>query len=385
MTNQVKKGRLKNVSFNFKATEENELGAHLAYTMASDGGAASGFNDPVLLKSKNVNKRKKEVLEDLQKRGIQVAEKLSKATDTLNVGNLLADALNNLYCTPEYNWCYCFVETFTVGENSSVIYWCDGKYFAQSYTLDEASKTLTFTGDAVEVTPVTNWETSYKTITEAVEGNQDLTMFGELIAKAAQKESFKQNLIKACGAKVKKEGMEDDEEDESTEDADNKDKEVTVHKTASKGKKQKVTKMEEKQLEAAVQEQIAKAQADLEKKYQEQIAKSQAQFEEAQAQIAALQKAADDSAKGELALMLKAFSFLGDEEVESLVGALHKNAALESVLVALDKAAKAVEAVTTQTVGVSATTQEVQKATSVTEDESIAKQRELIKQRFAKK
>jgi hypothetical protein len=53
--------KLKNVSFEF-------TGAHLAYTSKDQGGAASGLNDPLILKSNNqdVTDYQKEILDDIE-------------------------------------------------------------------------------------------------------------------------------------------------------------------------------------------------------------------------------------------------------------------------------------------------------------------------------
>lgn len=49
---------LRDVNFDFEATEDNPLGPHISYTTESVGGAASGLNNPILLKSELNTKTK---------------------------------------------------------------------------------------------------------------------------------------------------------------------------------------------------------------------------------------------------------------------------------------------------------------------------------------
>lgn len=56
---------LKNVNFDFEADDEMPLGPHLAYCSAAVGGAASGLNDPIILKAK-AQEGREEALEILK-------------------------------------------------------------------------------------------------------------------------------------------------------------------------------------------------------------------------------------------------------------------------------------------------------------------------------
>jgi hypothetical protein len=95
------KRKLKGVHFQFK-------GAHIAYTHIDQGGAASGFNDPVLLKSTELNKEltqsQMDILEEIGEEFTPLDKSLAVDTHTPssatvdsgednqnNKGNLMAD------------------------------------------------------------------------------------------------------------------------------------------------------------------------------------------------------------------------------------------------------------------------------------------------------
>ena len=73
------KRRLKGVNFQFK-------GAHIAYTEESQGGAASGLNEPVLLKSNELNKEltqsQKDILEEIGEEFTPLDKSLTVDTHT---------------------------------------------------------------------------------------------------------------------------------------------------------------------------------------------------------------------------------------------------------------------------------------------------------------
>lgn len=49
--NEVETGEIKNLTFNFQKSEKIPFNPHVAYTLAVNGGAASGYNKPVVLKA----------------------------------------------------------------------------------------------------------------------------------------------------------------------------------------------------------------------------------------------------------------------------------------------------------------------------------------------
>lgn len=64
---------LDDITFDFEASEDNECGPHIAYTLAENGFAASGLNTPYLLKSEDRVEITKEFVEKLKGLGVQVS------------------------------------------------------------------------------------------------------------------------------------------------------------------------------------------------------------------------------------------------------------------------------------------------------------------------
>lgn len=64
---------LKDVTFNWEADEKAPLGPHLAYTLAEQGGAASGHNKALLFKARGTDITE-ELLKALSDAGITLEE-----------------------------------------------------------------------------------------------------------------------------------------------------------------------------------------------------------------------------------------------------------------------------------------------------------------------
>ena len=85
---------LTDVDFSGKATDDS-CGAHIAYTFDFQGGAASGFNTPLLFKSSDTPEISFEKLEALEKMGEDITE-LRKSYLNQLMG-LLGEAVRNKY------------------------------------------------------------------------------------------------------------------------------------------------------------------------------------------------------------------------------------------------------------------------------------------------
>ncbi|EKN3941224.1 TPA: hypothetical protein PXJ75_002071 [Yersinia enterocolitica] len=64
---------LKDVTFDFEKDSKAPLGPHLAYTLAEQGGAASGYNKALVFKAKDTNITE-ELLKALEIAGITLEE-----------------------------------------------------------------------------------------------------------------------------------------------------------------------------------------------------------------------------------------------------------------------------------------------------------------------
>lgn len=102
-----KKRKLKEITFDFK-------GAHLAYTDASQGGAASGYNEPYLLKSLSMEPTQEQlaILKDID-------EELTPLDKTVVINTVVAEGANgSVIAEPSIKES---PETFTAGVNNEVI------------------------------------------------------------------------------------------------------------------------------------------------------------------------------------------------------------------------------------------------------------------------
>ncbi|CNJ03650.1 hypothetical protein [Yersinia vastinensis] len=74
---------LQGVTFDFEKDDKSPLGPHLAYTLAEQGGAASGYNRALIFKAKDTNITE-ELLKALSDAGITLEEVEIKEEESNN-------------------------------------------------------------------------------------------------------------------------------------------------------------------------------------------------------------------------------------------------------------------------------------------------------------
>lgn len=125
---------LKEVDFSFEE-DENSLGPHIALTFAMQGGAASGYNKPLLFKADDVEITP-ELIEKIKLTGEDTTA-LEKAMFNSTLQRLLSQALNDKEFVDR--WDYIYISDF---DESNVIFYTDEGLFSVDYTMNDSSVEL---------------------------------------------------------------------------------------------------------------------------------------------------------------------------------------------------------------------------------------------------
>lgn len=331
---------LTDVDFSGKATEDS-CGAHIAYTFDFQGGAASGFNTPLLFKSGDTPEISFEKLEALEKMGEDTTE-LRKSYLNQLMG-LLQEAVREKY-EMGWDWVYVVDADF---DNGIVIFCSDYGMFSTEFTLNGL---LVEVGDVANpVVQTTDYQVVDGDVLVSIDFFDNLIddALGSLVKGAMKFDHVKDYLVKASDARTDKNSVI--AEDHPAEGIDNSPANTT---DINKGDiplenidKDEILKSAEIQelIKAQVAEEIAKAKAEAkaeaEAAAQEEIAKAQAAAEE-------LRKAELARVEDEYATVIKSYDFVAEDKVEALVKYLIENKDIaETIVVAFEKAREEVEAV----------------------------------------
>lgn len=331
---------LTDVDFSHKATEDS-CGAHIAYTFDFQGGAASGFNTPLLFKSEDSPEVSFEKLEALEKMGEDVNE-LRKSYMNQLMG-LLSEAVREKY-EMGWDWVYVVDADF---DNNIVIFCSDYGMFSTTFTLN---------GLVVEVGEVANpvvQVTDYQVVDGDVLVSVDFfdSLIDEalngLVKSALKHDHVKDYLVKAKDAVASKNSViaEDNPAEGNNNSAANTNeinKGDTPLDSINKEEFLKSTEFQDlmkAQIAEAVEKAQAEARAQAEQAAQEEIAKARAEAEE-------LRKAEMARIEEDYTTVVKSYDFVAEDKVEALVKYLIENKDIaETVVAAFDKAREEVEAV----------------------------------------
>lgn len=138
---------LEDVTFDFEETEES-LGAHIALTFDFQGGAASGYNKPLLFKSDNLEINK-ELISKLKDLG-ENTESLEKALYANDMRNMLSQAIKDKDFVDKYD--YAWVCDWS---ESVAIFNTDSGTYSVEYTLNGTD--LTVSDVANKVVPIQDY------------------------------------------------------------------------------------------------------------------------------------------------------------------------------------------------------------------------------------
>lgn len=190
---------LKDVTFDWEPEDDKDLGAHLAYTLDIQGGAASGYNKPLLLKSEKPEVTP-EIIKSLEELGIDTA-KIMKSIYQEDKRSLLISAIREKEFTSKYD--FFWVVDFN---DELVVFACDEGLYSVDYTINDTTVTI---GDkATPVIPMKDYKVDDARnilISEELEDQLDKQML-EMVSKASSVEKVKEFIVKAV---TKKEGNEE--------------------------------------------------------------------------------------------------------------------------------------------------------------------------------
>jgi hypothetical protein len=190
------KNYLQNVSFDFEENEES-LGPHIAYTLEFQGGAASGYNDPILLKSKKTVITS-EVIKGLKEVGIDTSS-LEKSMFQSDLREQLQSAIREKAFCDEYDWCW------VCDFNDEIVVFCsdDGLYSVAYVIEDNSVKVDNIANPVVRLIDYVAVDGEVK-VSEEMEDKLEQQMM-DMLNKANSQPDLKKFILKAV---TKKEGNE---------------------------------------------------------------------------------------------------------------------------------------------------------------------------------
>lgn len=290
---------IKDVTFDFDK-DETKCGPHIAYTLPSQGGAASGLNVGYLFKS-----------EDVSEQAIKEAEEIQKAMSMRNSKMLLENALKEAYCDKDEFLC---VEDWKDGQ----VYFSTGDYdswemLVTTFTMTEDGQ-VTVGDTAYPVVQITDYmivEGKVKLSEEAEDKIE--TYLSEIVSKAINKADAQLKLFKAVTE------LKESLEKASTPVAVSDDSTINVNKT--KDKTEKPLDIQELMKSAEFQDilkaQLEAAQAPL----KEELEKAKAKAAEAEEIL----KAAEQVQKNEFTEFVKSTGIVVEDKTDAVVDFLMKS------------------------------------------------------------
>lgn len=312
---------LKDVTFDWEVKDEDDLGAHLAYTLEVQGGAASGYNKPLMLKSEKPEVTP-EIIKSLKDLGIET-ENITKAIFTEDKRMLLSQAIRekDFFSKWDYFWIVDYNEDI-------VVFCCDEGSFAVGYSMDGVS--VTIEDVANPVVPMKDYINvdGEVLISDALKDNLETEMLN-MLSKASLVPEVKDFIIKS----VTKNSV-------ITENHPESEKDISVKTNKDKGASkvdnlnlQEVLKSDE--MQELLKDMIAKATQEKEEK-----------LSKAEAEIADLKKAEEQRVEKNYTDVVKAFSFVEEGQVANLVKGFMESPELAmQVIDVLQKASEEVEKV----------------------------------------
>lgn len=181
---------IKDVTFNWEADEKAPLGPHLAYTLSIQGGAASGYNKPLVFKSEDTVITP-EVIEVLKSLNIDTTD-IEKALFSSDKQSLLNEALRDKEFVDKYD--YCYVSDYN---DNTIIFCCDKGLYMVGYSLSDLN-VVTIQDAAVPVVTQSSYvEVEGKIlISDDMEDKLESGMY-TLVAKSLENVKVQEDLMKA--------------------------------------------------------------------------------------------------------------------------------------------------------------------------------------------
>lgn len=348
---------IKDVTFDFDK-DETKCGPHIAYTLPSQGGAASGLNVSYLFKS-----------DDVSEQTVKEAEEIQKAMSMKNQSMLLQNALKEAYCDKDEWLC---VEDWKDGQ----VYFSAGDYdgwemMVTSFTMTEDGQ-VTVGDTASPVVQITDYmivDGKVK-LSEEAEDKLETGMY-EIVSKSVDKADAQLKLFKAVT--VFKESLE---KASTSIVADSDDINVNKSKDVENPLEINQEILKSSEVQALIAAEIEKAT----KQQNERIEQLEKAKEKAEQERLELIKAQEEADKAQMLEVFKGYSFVTEEEAVALTDALFKSEASVLVMNTLEKAKEAMSSVVEKEAGIEA---EVEVNTDL--EKSKSRVAEILKARKQKK
>lgn len=331
---------LADVDFSGKATEDS-CGAHIAYTFDFQGGAASGFNTPLLFKSGDTPDISLEKLKALEDMGEDVTELRKSYFGQLMT--LLNEAVREKY-EMGWDWVYVVDADF---DNGIVIFCSDYGMFSTDFTINGL---LVEVGDVANpVVQTTDYQVVEGDVLVSVDFFDNLIddALGSLVKGALKHTHVKDYLVKAHSARTNNNSViaEDHPAEDNKQSSANTNELNKGDTPLDNINKEEFLKSAEFQdlIKAQIAEAVEKAAADAKAQAQ---AEAQEEIQKARAQAEELLKAEAARIESDYTLVIKSYEFVEEDKVEALVKYLiENNEVAETVVKAFSKAREEIEAV----------------------------------------
>lgn len=319
---------LEDIDFSAPASDVS-CGAHIAYTFAEQGGAASGFNNPLMFKNNAANAELSfEKLETLKALGEDVTE--LRKSYVSQIMDSLQSAVNDKY-SDGWSWVSVVDADF---DNSLVIFVTDFGLYAAGFTINGLTVELEDT--ATPVMPVTDYQVLDGAVLISIDYFDD--MIDEALANLV-KSTIKHSHVKELLVKAKAKPEDNSVNAEETHAGSTANTpEIQKGELPLELNKEEFLKSAEFQdlMKAQIAEAVEKASAEAKEaaqaEAQEAIAKAQAELEE-------LRKAEQARIEEDYATVLKSYGFVSEEKVDVLVKYLVANSEVADAIVeSFDKA-----------------------------------------------
>ena len=345
---------IKDVTFDFDK-DETKCGPHIAYTLPSQGGAASGLNVGYLFKSDEVSEQT-----------VKEAEEIQKVMSMKNQSMLLQSALKEAYCDKDEWLC---VEDWKDGQ----VYFATGDYdgwemMVTSFTMTEDG--VVAVGDTaspvVQITDYMIVDGKVK-LSEEAEDKLETGMY-EIVSKSINKADAQLKLFKAVTESLEKAS--------TSIVADSDDINVNKSKDVENPLEINQEILKSSEVQALIAAEIEKAT----KQQNERIEQLEKAKEKAEQERLELIKAQEEADKAQMLEVFKGYSFVTEEEAVALTDALFKSEASVLVMNTLEKAKEAMSSVVEKEAGIEA---EVEVNTDL--EKSKSRVAEILKARKQKK
>lgn len=348
---------IKDVTFDFDK-DETKCGPHIAYTLPSQGGAASGLNVSYLFKS-----------DDVSEQTVKEAEEIQKAMSMKNQSMLLQNALKEAYCDKDEWLC---VEDWKDGQ----VYFSTGDYdgwemMVTSFTMTEDGQ-ITVGDTASPVVQITDYMIVDGKVKLSEEAEDKIeTYLSEIVSKSINKADAQLKLFKAVT-----EFKESLEKASTSIVADSDDINVNKSKDVENPLEINQEILKSSEVQALIAAEIEKAT----KQQNERIEQLEKAKEKAEQDRLELIKAQEEADKAQMLEVFKGYSFVTEEEAAALTDALFKSEASVLVMNTLEKAKEAMSSVVEKEAGIEA---EVEVNTDL--EKSKSRVAEILKARKQKK